>query len=413
MRSSASTPRSGKPPAERLFRRLGGVQGPVELPWLEEGLCGGYEDWHLLDGWSSIGVLEEAAVATRPRHRARPWSRARPPSRRARSIAWPRATPAFGGDARVGVWVTRAAGREHPSVEALLGDGMDRSSAGLRRRCSASARRRSTARSRPEQPGRRRRQGAAAGGLERRGDGPPGALEWLGFMAQPRGSPAASSSARTATFASGSASTRASGAMGPSSRSSRRLAATTRIFSLACPWCYTARRSSTPARLGLQDLDGRFESSYLAPFRDERGWAFTGERFTDGPGGELQRCSARLASYMSEGYHRERPKKKLRRSRHGARCCGTPRAGGSSTTSPATSSACWPRRARSAASARAPELAICTPATQLRKARSTRSTCASTKRSTTASTAPASRAARLGHRARAFTKLFESFPAGS
>ena len=39
------------------------------------------------------------------------------------------------GEARVAVWVTPAPGHTHPSVEALLGDGMDRASAGLWRRC--------------------------------------------------------------------------------------------------------------------------------------------------------------------------------------------------------------------------------------------------------------------------------------
>lgn len=51
--------------------------------------------------------------------------------------------------------------------------------------------------------------------------------------------------------------------------------------SLACPWCHRAAILRELA--GLRDAVG---ISYLAPFRDERGWAFTGERFEDGPGGE-------------------------------------------------------------------------------------------------------------------------------
>jgi putative glutathione S-transferase len=51
--------------------------------------------------------------------------------------------------------------------------------------------------------------------------------------------------------------------------------------SLACPWCH--RVAILRELAGLQ---GAVEISYVAPFRDERGWAFTGERFTDGPGGE-------------------------------------------------------------------------------------------------------------------------------
>ncbi|HEX4437156.1 MAG TPA: glutathione S-transferase C-terminal domain-containing protein [Solirubrobacteraceae bacterium] len=51
--------------------------------------------------------------------------------------------------------------------------------------------------------------------------------------------------------------------------------------SLACPWC---RRTVI-----LRELAGLQEAvpiHYLAPYRDERGWAFSGERFEDGPGGE-------------------------------------------------------------------------------------------------------------------------------
>ena len=51
--------------------------------------------------------------------------------------------------------------------------------------------------------------------------------------------------------------------------------------SLACPWCH--RTVILRELAGLQQAVG---VSYAAPFRDERGWAFTGERFTDGPGGE-------------------------------------------------------------------------------------------------------------------------------
>lgn len=50
---------------------------------------------------------------------------------------------------------------------------------------------------------------------------------------------------------------------------------------LACPWCH--RTAILRELAGLTDAVG---ISYAAPYRDGRGWAFTGERFTDGPGGE-------------------------------------------------------------------------------------------------------------------------------
>lgn len=50
--------------------------------------------------------------------------------------------------------------------------------------------------------------------------------------------------------------------------------------SLACPWCHR-----TAIVRELAGLAGAVPIHYLAPYRDERGWAFTGERFEDGPGG--------------------------------------------------------------------------------------------------------------------------------
>jgi putative glutathione S-transferase len=48
--------------------------------------------------------------------------------------------------------------------------------------------------------------------------------------------------------------------------------------SLACPWCHR-----TVIMRELAGLQQAVPISYLAPFRDERGWAFTGERFDVGP----------------------------------------------------------------------------------------------------------------------------------
>ena len=71
--------------------------------------------------------------------------------------------------------------------------------------------------------------------------------------------------------------------------------------SLACPWCH---RTAI-----LRELAGLTEAipiSYAAPFRDERGWAFTGESFSDGPGGEyLDRLHG--WSFMSEAYSASDP----------------------------------------------------------------------------------------------------------
>ncbi len=66
--------------------------------------------------------------------------------------------------------------------------------------------------------------------------------------------------------------------------------------SLACPWSH--RTAILRELAGLQQA---VAISYVAPFRDERGWAFTGERFEDGPGGEYV---DRLHGwrFMSEAY---------------------------------------------------------------------------------------------------------------
>jgi putative glutathione S-transferase len=66
--------------------------------------------------------------------------------------------------------------------------------------------------------------------------------------------------------------------------------------SLACPWSHRT--------VIVHELSGLGESipiSYLAPFRDERGWAFTGDRFEDGPGGEYV-DPLHGWSFMSEAY---------------------------------------------------------------------------------------------------------------
>lgn len=65
---------------------------------------------------------------------------------------------------------------------------------------------------------------------------------------------------------------------------------------LACPWSH--RAAIVRELAGLQDAVG---ISYLSPYRDERGWAFSGERFEDGPGGEyVDRLNG--WALLSEGY---------------------------------------------------------------------------------------------------------------
>ena len=93
----------------------------------------GYEDWYLVDGWSSLGVLEEAAVAHghQSRHDAVAGRAALAAGAVYRlSEGHPRLT-----ETRISVWV--APGRNHavPAIADLLGDGMDPTSSTLWRRC--------------------------------------------------------------------------------------------------------------------------------------------------------------------------------------------------------------------------------------------------------------------------------------
>lgn len=62
---------------------------------------------------------------------------------------------------------------------------------------------------------------------------------------------------------------------------------------LACPW--SQRTAIVRAVLGLTD---RLGISYADPYRDERGWAFTGGRFTDEING---------FEYLSEAYEQTEP----------------------------------------------------------------------------------------------------------
>jgi hypothetical protein len=93
----------------------------------------GYEDWYLLDGWSGVGVLEEAAVSQGhlTAHDA------------VAKLAGPSTGAVYRlgeghcelSEVRVAVWVGRERGHASPTLADLLGDGMDRSTGGLWRRC--------------------------------------------------------------------------------------------------------------------------------------------------------------------------------------------------------------------------------------------------------------------------------------
>jgi hypothetical protein len=117
-----------------------------ELPWLAP-VAGadeapGYEDWYLLDDWTAVGVLEEAAVAHG--HRTAHDTIAGRAGCATGSVYRLVEGHAHGvgeaggsrpGETGTAVWVKRASGYENPSLGALLGDGMDRERDGLWRRC--------------------------------------------------------------------------------------------------------------------------------------------------------------------------------------------------------------------------------------------------------------------------------------
>jgi hypothetical protein len=116
-----------------------------KLPWLapvataaapspEHDATGpaGYEDWYLIDDWASVGVLEEAAVS---RGHLTAHDAAASQAGTATGAVYRLVEGCPRIDAERAVWVTRKPGREHPSLGALLGDGMDPERDGLWRRC--------------------------------------------------------------------------------------------------------------------------------------------------------------------------------------------------------------------------------------------------------------------------------------
>jgi len=104
-------------------------QAPIDG---EDAGGGAYEDWYRLDDWTSVGVLEEAAVARGhvSRHDALAGMAALSTGAIYRlSEGQPRLE-----QARVAVWVTRASGQAVPLLADLLADGACGERASLWRR---------------------------------------------------------------------------------------------------------------------------------------------------------------------------------------------------------------------------------------------------------------------------------------
>ena len=128
---------------ERFHRSLAhrppaGLRGSAsfrvpELPWLDGAEPGGYEDWYVVEDWSAVGVLEEAAVS-RGHVTAHDAIAARTGagSGAVYELIEGSARPAGGV---LAVWVTPTPGRERLALDALLGDGLDRERDSLWRRC--------------------------------------------------------------------------------------------------------------------------------------------------------------------------------------------------------------------------------------------------------------------------------------
>jgi len=128
-RSLAHRPPSGYCGSATL--RLPDVPWLAPAPGAEE--APGYEDWYLIDDWSAVGVLEEAAVSQGhlTAHSAVA-SRMGIGSSGVYRLIEGSARPVI---AERAVWVSPAPGHERLSLGALLGDGMDPKRDGLWRRC--------------------------------------------------------------------------------------------------------------------------------------------------------------------------------------------------------------------------------------------------------------------------------------
>ncbi len=102
----------------------------AELPWLEEGVA--YEDWYLLEDFSALGVLNEAAVAHR--HRTAHDEVARRFGTGAGGLYGLLEGRPELASAPLGIWISRPPGAARRALGELLGDGIDPEHASLWRR---------------------------------------------------------------------------------------------------------------------------------------------------------------------------------------------------------------------------------------------------------------------------------------
>jgi hypothetical protein len=111
-------------------RPVSGGAGP--LPGGADQLSA-YEDWYLVDGWSAVGVLEEAAVA-RGHQSSHEAVAAMTGASKGAIYRLIEGLPRL-ERAPLAVWVKRSPGHAPVTLEDLLADGMERDAAGLWRRC--------------------------------------------------------------------------------------------------------------------------------------------------------------------------------------------------------------------------------------------------------------------------------------
>jgi hypothetical protein len=103
-----------------------------DVPWLGGGVAPGYEDWYLLEGFATLGVLNEAAVGRG--HRTSHDRAARMAAAGAGGLYLLIEGSAIPPARGVAVWVARPPGGARPELAELLADGAEPSGASLWRR---------------------------------------------------------------------------------------------------------------------------------------------------------------------------------------------------------------------------------------------------------------------------------------